>query len=55
MKLMMMMMMNYMKQSLFFYLYSEGWSPIWVHTARRRLTGLLYLPRVILRIEKLVE
>jgi hypothetical protein len=32
-----------------------GWSPNWVHSARRPLTGLLYLPRVIVRMEKLVE
>jgi hypothetical protein len=39
----------------FFYLYSGGWSPNWVHSARRPLTGLLYLPRVIVRMENLVE
>jgi hypothetical protein len=39
----------------FFNLYSGGWSPNWVHSARRPLTGLLYLPRVIVRMEKLVE
>jgi hypothetical protein len=27
----------------------------WVHSARRPLTGLLYLPRVIVRMENLVE
>jgi hypothetical protein len=32
-----------------------GWSPNWVHLARRPLTGLLYLPRVIVRMENLVE
>jgi hypothetical protein len=31
------------------------WSPNWVHSARRPLTGLLYLPRVIVRMENLVE
>jgi hypothetical protein len=36
-------------------LHSGGWSPNWVHSARRPLTGLLYLPRVIVRMEKLVE
>jgi hypothetical protein len=36
-------------------LYSGGWSPNWVHSARRPLTGLLYLPRVIVRMENLVE
>jgi hypothetical protein len=30
-----------------------GWSPNWVHSARRPLTGLLYLPRVIVRMEKI--
>jgi hypothetical protein len=34
---------------------SGGWSPKWVHSARRPLTGLLYLPRVIVRMENLVE
>jgi hypothetical protein len=28
-----------------FNLRSGGWSPKWVHSARRPLTGLLYLPR----------
>jgi hypothetical protein len=32
-----------------------GWSPNWVHSARRPFTGLLYLPRVIERMENLVE
>jgi hypothetical protein len=32
-----------------------GWSPNWVQSARRPLTGLLYLPRVIVRMENLVE
>jgi hypothetical protein len=36
-------------------LHSGGWSPHWIHSARRPLTGLLYLPRVIVRMEKLVE
>jgi hypothetical protein len=36
-------------------LHIGGWSPNWVHSARRPLTGLLYLPRVIVRIENLVE
>jgi hypothetical protein len=39
----------------FFNLHSGGWSPNWVHSARRPLTGLLYLPRVIMRMENLVE
>jgi hypothetical protein len=36
-------------------LHSGGWSPNWVHSARRPLTGLLYLPRVIVRMGNLVE
>jgi hypothetical protein len=36
-------------------LHSGGWSPNWVHSARRPLTGLLYLPRMIVRMENLVE
>jgi hypothetical protein len=31
------------------------WSPSWVHSARRPLNGLLYLPRVIMKMENLVE
>jgi hypothetical protein len=38
----------------FFNLHSGEWSPNWVHSARRPLTGLLYLLRVIVRMEKLV-
>jgi hypothetical protein len=30
---------------------SGGWSPYWVHSARRPLNGLLYLPRVIVMME----
>jgi hypothetical protein len=37
------------------FLHSGWWSPNWVHSARRPLTGLLYLPRVIVRMENLVE
>jgi hypothetical protein len=37
------------------FFYSGGWSPNWVHSARRPLTGLLYLPRVIVMMENLVE
>jgi hypothetical protein len=37
------------------FLLSGGWSPNWVHSARRPLTGLLYLPRVIVRMQNLVE
>jgi hypothetical protein len=41
---------------LFFNLHSGGWSPNWVHSARRPFTGLLYLPpRVIVTMENLVE
>jgi hypothetical protein len=39
----------------FFNLYSGGWSPNWVNSARRPFTGLLYLPRVIVRMENLGE
>jgi hypothetical protein len=39
----------------FFNLHSGGWSPNWVHLARQPLTGLLYLLRVIVRMENLVE
>jgi hypothetical protein len=39
----------------FFFLHNGGWSPNWVHSARRPLTGLLYLPRMIVRTENLVE
>jgi hypothetical protein len=35
--------------------HSGGWSPNWVHSARRPLNGLLYLPRVIVMVENLVE
>jgi hypothetical protein len=40
---------------IFFYMHSGGWSPNWIHSARRPLTGLLYLPRVMVRTENLVE
>jgi hypothetical protein len=43
------------QHTLFFFFPSGGWSPNWVHSARRPLTGLLYLPRVIVRMENLVE
>jgi hypothetical protein len=39
----------------FLNLHSGGWSPNWVHSARQPLTGLLYLLRVIVRMENLVE
>jgi hypothetical protein len=32
-----------------------GWSPNWVHSARRPLNGLLYLPRVSMMMENLVQ
>jgi hypothetical protein len=36
--------------------HSGGWSPNWVHSARRPfILGLLYLPQVIVRLENLVE
>jgi hypothetical protein len=35
--------------------HSRGWSPNCVHSARRPFTGLLYLPRVIVRMVNLVE
>jgi hypothetical protein len=35
--------------------YSGGWIPNWVHSAPRPFTVLLYLPRVIVRMENLVE
>jgi hypothetical protein len=39
----------------FFNLRSGVWSPNWVHSARRPLTGLLYLPRMIVRMENSME
>jgi hypothetical protein len=39
----------------FFNLHSSGRSPNWVHSARRPLTGLLYLSRVIVTMENLIE
>jgi hypothetical protein len=39
----------------FFLNLDSGGSPNWVHSARRPLTGLLYLPRVNVRMENLVE
>jgi hypothetical protein len=39
----------------FFNSHSGGWSPSWVHSARRPFTDLLYLPRVIMMMENLVE
>jgi hypothetical protein len=35
--------------------HSGGWSPSWVHSVRRPLNGLLYLPREIMIMENLVE
>jgi hypothetical protein len=49
---------NFVSQELFelgyiFFLnsHSGGWSPSWVHSARRPLNGLLYLPAVIMIME----
>jgi hypothetical protein len=39
----------------FFYWNCGRWSPYWVHAALRPCIGLLYLSRVIVRVEKLVE
>jgi hypothetical protein len=39
----------------FFNSHSGRWSPNWVHSARRPLNGLLYLSRVIVMMENLVE
>jgi hypothetical protein len=39
----------------FFNSHSGGWSPNWVHSVRRPLNGLLYLPRVIMMMENSVE
>jgi hypothetical protein len=41
--------------SFFLNSHSGGWSPSWVHSARRPLNGLLYLPLVIMMMENLVE
>jgi hypothetical protein len=41
-------------RSFFFNSHSGGWSPNWVHSARRPLNGLLYPPRVIMMMENLV-
>jgi hypothetical protein len=35
--------------------HSGGWSPNWIHLARRPVNDLLYLPRVIMMMENLVE
>jgi hypothetical protein len=39
--------LNIRQQCSFFFLHIGGWSRNWVHSARRPLTGLLHLPRVI--------
>jgi hypothetical protein len=45
-----------MAQDNFFLISLNGrWGPIWVHSARRRLIVLLYLLRVTVRMEYLVE
>jgi hypothetical protein len=46
---------SHFAQLIFFNSHSGEWSPNWVHSARRPFTGLLYLPRVIVRMENLVE
>jgi hypothetical protein len=46
--------LNYISDLFFFNSHSEGWSPNWVHSARRPFTGLLYQPRVIIMMS-LVE
>jgi hypothetical protein len=43
------------KINFFLNLHSVGWSPNWVHSARRSFTALLCLPRAIVRMENLVE
>jgi hypothetical protein len=43
------------RKLMFFNSHSGGWSPNWVHSARRPLNGLLYLPRVIVMMENFVE
>jgi hypothetical protein len=45
----------YMPQPFFFNSHSWGWSPNWVHSARRPLIGLMYMPRVIVRMENLLK
>jgi hypothetical protein len=40
---------------IFFNSFIGGWSPSWVHSARRPVNGLLYLPLVIMMMENLVE
>jgi hypothetical protein len=41
---------------LYFFYWNYGrWSPYWVHAALRPVIGLLYLSRMIVRMEKLVE
>jgi hypothetical protein len=46
---------HFLPTSFFLNSHSGGWSPSWVHSARRPLNGLLYLPQVIMMMEKLVE
>jgi hypothetical protein len=45
----------YIEQHNLFNSHSGGWSPSWVHSAHRPLNGLLYLPRVSMMMENLVE
>jgi hypothetical protein len=45
----------YFKYTFFLIRIVGGWNPNWVHSARRPLNGLLYLPRVIMMKENLEE
>jgi hypothetical protein len=45
---------GFLIMGLLFFLIRIG-SPNWVHSTRRPLNGLLYLPRVIMVMENLVE
>jgi hypothetical protein len=46
---------DYVAVTFFFSLEIGRWSPYWVHAALRPLLALLYLSRVIVRMEKSVE
>jgi hypothetical protein len=48
-------MCGYISQGGPFYSHIGGWSPYWVHSARRPLNDLLYLPRAIVVMKNLVE
>jgi hypothetical protein len=43
--------LSLMEWHVFFNSHSGGWSPNWVHSARRPLNSFLYLPRVIMMME----